>query len=147
MAISRPQEVTPHPYPAPGVGDPMAVSRPRKGDPHGHIWTPGDPPTAQSRSFEGSHGHMQTWDTHTHMTMATSRCQEAPLWPYPDPWGGPIAGSSPCRGGASQPSPPMAGGAHVGDEGAEALDDVGAVVALEHHVQVHQDPLVLLPVP
>lgn len=37
--------------------------------------------------------------------------------------------------------------AHVGDEGPEALHDVGAVVTLEYHVQVHEDPLVLFLVP
>ena len=34
----------------------------------------------------------------------------------------------------------------LGDETAETLHDVGAVVRLEHHLQVHRDSLVLLPV-
>lgn len=33
---------------------------------------------------------------------------------------------------------------HVGNYGAVALDDVRAVVTLQHNVQVHQDPLVLI---
>lgn len=33
---------------------------------------------------------------------------------------------------------------YVGNYGAIALDDVRAVVTLEHHIQVHQDPLVLI---
>lgn len=37
-----------------------------------------------------------------------------------------------------------AGGSYIGDEGPEALDNVGAVVAFQHHIQVHQDPFVLL---
>lgn len=37
--------------------------------------------------------------------------------------------------------------AHIGDEGPEALHNVGAVVALEHHVQIHEDALVLFLVP
>lgn len=37
--------------------------------------------------------------------------------------------------------------AHIGDEGPEALHDVGAIVALKHHIQVHEDPLVLFLVP
>lgn len=36
------------------------------------------------------------------------------------------------------------GNTHVGHYGAVALDDVRAVVTLQHHVQVHQDPLVLV---
>lgn len=46
------------------------------------------------------------------------------------------------RGTGEHPRLPAS--AHVGDKRAEALHDVGAVVALEHHVQVHEDPLVLL---
>ena len=33
---------------------------------------------------------------------------------------------------------------YIRNYGAVALDDVRAVVALQHHVQVHQDPLVLV---
>lgn len=44
-------------------------------------------------------------------------------------------------GGWGEPS------SHVGDESPEALHNVGAVVALEHHVQIHEDPLVLLLIP
>lgn len=36
---------------------------------------------------------------------------------------------------------------HIGDESPEALHNVGAVVALEHHIQIHEDPLVLLLIP
>lgn len=39
------------------------------------------------------------------------------------------------------------GDAYIGDDGAVALDDVRTVVALQHHVQVHQNPLVLVFVP
>ena len=37
--------------------------------------------------------------------------------------------------------------AYISDEGPKTLHDVGAVVALEYHVQVHEDPLVLFLVP
>ncbi len=33
---------------------------------------------------------------------------------------------------------------HVGNYGAIALDDVRAVMTLQHHIQVHEDPLVLI---
>lgn len=33
---------------------------------------------------------------------------------------------------------------HVGNYSAVALDDVRAVVTFQHHVQVHQNPLVLI---
>lgn len=33
---------------------------------------------------------------------------------------------------------------HIGNNGTIALDDIRAVVALQHHIQVHQDPLVLV---
>ena len=33
---------------------------------------------------------------------------------------------------------------HVGNYGAVALDDVRAVMTLQHHIQVHQNPLVLI---
>lgn len=36
------------------------------------------------------------------------------------------------------------GETHVGNDGTIALDDVRAVVTLQHHIQVHQDPLVLI---
>lgn len=36
------------------------------------------------------------------------------------------------------------GDTHVGNYGTVALDDVRAVVTLQHHIQVHQDPLVLI---
>lgn len=38
-------------------------------------------------------------------------------------------------------------GTHVGDKRPKALHNVGAVMALEHHIQVHEDTLVLLLVP
>lgn len=44
-------------------------------------------------------------------------------------------------GGWGKPS------SHVSDESPEALHNVGAVVALEHHIQIHEDPLVLLLIP
>lgn len=37
--------------------------------------------------------------------------------------------------------------AHIGDEGPEALHDVGAVMTLEYDIQVHEDPLILFLVP
>lgn len=37
--------------------------------------------------------------------------------------------------------------AHIGDKGPKALHDVGAVMTLEYHIQVHEDPLVLFLVP
>ena len=33
-----------------------------------------------------------------------------------------------------------------GDEGSERLDNVGAAVALHHHIQIHDDPFVLFAV-
>lgn len=36
------------------------------------------------------------------------------------------------------------GDTHVGYYGAIALDDVRAVMTLQHNIQVHQDPLVLI---
>lgn len=33
---------------------------------------------------------------------------------------------------------------HVGNYGTVALDDVRAVVALQNHIQIHQNPLVLV---
>lgn len=36
------------------------------------------------------------------------------------------------------------GDTHVGNYGAIALDYVGAVMTLQHNIQVHQDPLVLI---
>ena len=47
-------------------------------------------------------------------------------------------------GGHELHADPDVGG---GDEAAEADDDVAAVDRLEHHVQVHQDPLRLVAVP
>lgn len=36
------------------------------------------------------------------------------------------------------------GDTHVGNYGAIALDDVRAVMTLQHNIQVHEDPLVLI---
>lgn len=36
------------------------------------------------------------------------------------------------------------GDTHIGNYGAIALDDVRAVMTLQHNIQVHEDPLVLI---
>ena len=73
------------------------------------------------------------------MAMKTSVCRDSSgCTPLPTRE---AQGPGEEMGGWGKPS------SHVGDESPEALHNVGAVVALEHHVQIHEDPLVLLLIP